>query len=131
MCWPLRVMVVVGSHDEAIQVKAEIDYIREGFRKVCGLVDLEVAWLPDRNGVRNMAKAVQPDVFHFIGHGDFDEDIGGYLRLQQEDGRPTSSGRRRPSGLTSPTVCRASRCSTPASPGGWKSTQERGRPREA
>ena len=68
-----------------IQVKAEIDCIREGFRRVCGLIDLEVAWLPDRNGVRNMAKAVQPDVFHFIGHGDSDEDLGGYLRLEQKD----------------------------------------------
>ncbi len=83
MCWPLRVMVVVGSADEAIQVEAEIDYIRDGFRKVCGLVDLEVACLPDRDRVRKMAEAVRPDVFHFIGHGGFDGESG-HLRLEQE-----------------------------------------------
>ena len=86
MCWPLRVLVVVGSADKAIQVEAEVDFIREGFRKVCGLVDLEVVKCPDRECVRKMAEAMQPDVFHFIGHGDYDEDdLRGYLLLEQEN----------------------------------------------
>ena len=82
-CWPLRVMVVVGSADEEIQVEAEIDYIRDGFRKVCGLVDLEVACLPDRDCISKMAEAMRPDVFHFIGHGDVEDKLG-YLRLEQQ-----------------------------------------------
>lgn len=85
MCWPLRVLVVAGSADTAIQVDAEIDYIREGFRKVCGLVDLEVACLPDRDDIRKMTEAIRPHIFHFIGHGELDDASVGYLRLEQKD----------------------------------------------
>jgi hypothetical protein len=85
MSWPLRVLLVVGSHDTQIQIKEEIDYVRDGFRKVCGLVDLEVAWLPDRAGVRQMCEEIQPHVFHYVGHGAVDDQHGGYLRLEQRD----------------------------------------------
>ena len=86
MCWPLRVMVVVGSADKKIKVDEEIKYIRDGFRKVCGLVDLEVARLPDRDKIRKLAQAIRPDVFHFIGHGAHDDETGGHLLLEQEGG---------------------------------------------
>jgi CHAT domain len=81
-CWPLRMMLVVGSQDEQIHVEEEIGYIKEAFRKVCGLVDLEVARLPDRKGVRKMVGDVKPHVVHFIGHGDVDGEVG-YLELEQ------------------------------------------------
>src|SRR5262249_4971370 len=73
MCWPLRVVLVVGSADEKIHVEDEINYIRDGFRKVCGLVDLEVIRLPKRADVRKIVGSMQPDVFHFIGHGDYND----------------------------------------------------------
>jgi hypothetical protein len=88
MCWPLRVMLVVATKDEdkEIQVEDEIRYIKDAFRRVCGLVDLEVSYLPDRDGIRKLAEAMQPHVFHFVGHGGMDDELGGYLRLEQEDG---------------------------------------------
>lgn len=86
MCWPLRVMLVVASKDEQIHVDDEIRYVKDAFRKVCGLVDLEVCRLPDRRRIRDMVQAVRPDVFHFIGHGGVDDEVGGFLRLEQEGG---------------------------------------------
>jgi hypothetical protein len=86
MCWPLRVMLVVASKDEQIHVEDEIGYVKDSFRKVCGLVDLEVCRLPDRDGIRKLLEAMQPHVFHFIGHGGFDKEVGGFLRLEQECG---------------------------------------------
>jgi CHAT domain len=88
VCWPLRVMVVVGSEGGPVQIEEEIDHVRDGFRKVCGLVDLEVARLPDRAGVRELYKAMKPHVFHFVGHGGLDDQLGGYLRLDQKDAAP-------------------------------------------
>ncbi len=87
-CWPLRVMLVVATKDEDKQIQAddEIRYIKDAFRRVCGLVDLEVSWLPDRDGIRKLVEAAQPHVFHFVGHGGMDDELGGYLRLEQEDG---------------------------------------------
>ena len=85
MRWPLRVMLVVASADEQIHVEDEIRYVKDAFRKVCGLVDLEVCRLPSREGIRKLVEAMQPHVFHFIGHGGRDEE-GGYLQLEQESG---------------------------------------------
>jgi len=86
MCWPLRVMLVVATKDEdkAIRVDDEIGYIKDAFRRVCGLVDLELCRLPDRRGIRDLAEAMQPHVFHFIGHGGVDDELGGFLRLEQK-----------------------------------------------
>ncbi|HEX6526889.1 MAG TPA: CHAT domain-containing protein [Streptosporangiaceae bacterium] len=86
MCWPLRVMLVVASKDPQIHVEDEIRYIKDAFRRVCGLVDLEVCRLPDREAIRKLVEAMHPHVFHFIGHGGWDGELGGYLRLGQEDG---------------------------------------------
>jgi hypothetical protein len=85
MCWPLRVMLVLGSEDRLIQVEKEIEHVKDAFRKVCGLVDIEVARLPDRERVRKQYEETQPHVFHFVGHGGLDEELGGYLRLEQKD----------------------------------------------
>jgi hypothetical protein len=86
MCWPLRVMLVVASTDEQIHVADEIRYVKDAFRKVCGLVDLEICWFPNREAIRKMLDAMHPHVFHFIGHGGMDDEAGGFLRLEQEGG---------------------------------------------
>ena len=75
-----------GIGPQENQGRREIKYIRDGFRKVCGLVDLEVARLPDRDKIRKLAQAIRPDVFHFIGHGAHDDETGGHLLLEQEGG---------------------------------------------
>jgi hypothetical protein len=84
--WPLRVMLVVGSKDEQVRISEEIGHVRDAFRRVCGLVDLEVAWLPNREYIRTMCAAMRPHVFHFVGHGAVDDDLGGHLRLEQPNG---------------------------------------------
>jgi hypothetical protein len=86
MCWPLRVMLVVATKDadKTIKVEEEIRYIKDAFRRVCGLVDLELCQLPDRESIRKLAEAMQPNVFHFIGHGGEDDELGGFLRLEQK-----------------------------------------------
>ena len=86
MCWPLRVMLVVASNDPRIQGDDEIRYIKDAFRRVYGLVDLEVSCLPDRDGIRKLVEAMHPHVFHFIGHGGWNDELGGYLRLGQKGG---------------------------------------------
>ena len=86
LCWPLRVMVVVGSLDETIRADEELDHIRDAFRKVSGLVEIEVLKRPLREKVRALCEELHPHVFHFIGHGDLDVAHGGYLRLEQEEG---------------------------------------------
>jgi hypothetical protein len=83
-CWPLRVMLIVGSRDELIRVDEEIGYVRDAFRRVCGLVDVDVLRLPRRKTIREHFKSAQPHVLHFVGHGGLDPDLGGYLRLDQE-----------------------------------------------
>ena len=85
LCWPLRVMIVVGSQDPNIGVEEEIRHVRDAFRSVCGLVDLEVLRLPSRSRIREECEAMRPHVFHFIGHGGTDAS-GGFLRLEQTDG---------------------------------------------
>jgi hypothetical protein len=89
MSWPLRVVLVVGSKDKLIRVDEEIKYVTDGFRRVCGLVDLKVLRLPGRDDIRDICQTVQPHVFHFIGHGRHDERRGGYLKLEQENGAAT------------------------------------------
>jgi hypothetical protein len=93
--WPLKVMVVVGSTDDSVNARAEIAHIHDAFRGLCGFVDLEVLWLPTRAEIVDSAKH-KPHVFHFIGHGSFDEEMGGYLLIDQPKGTPkiqwTASG---------------------------------------
>ncbi|SNS14861.1 CHAT domain-containing protein [Geodermatophilus saharensis] len=85
LCWPLRVMIVVGSKDPNIGVEEEIRHIRDAFRSVCGLVDLEVLRLPSRSRIREECEAMKPHVFHFIGHGGRNSS-GGFLILDQTGG---------------------------------------------
>jgi hypothetical protein len=88
-CWPLRVLLVVGSHDEKIAVADEVEGIHDAFRTVSGLVDLEELHLPTRKQVRDKCRDMKPHVLHFMGHGNTDSQLGGYLRLDQEDGAST------------------------------------------
>jgi hypothetical protein len=85
MCWPLRVLLVVGS-EAGIDVAKEIYHVRDAFRRVCGLVDLEVLRRPTREQVREKCAEMSPHVFHFLGHGDMDDQLGGFLKLDQKAG---------------------------------------------
>jgi hypothetical protein len=82
-CWPLRVLLVVGSED--IDAEKEIYHVRDAFREVCGLVGLEVLRLPTALEVREKCRDMRPHVFHFLGHGAVDH-RGGYLKLDQKAG---------------------------------------------
>jgi hypothetical protein len=86
--WPLRVMLVVGSEGDGVDANAEVNHIVDAFRRVCGFVDLEVLRLPTRKKIREQAESMRPHVFHFVGHGARDEELGGYLRIDQRGGGP-------------------------------------------
>jgi hypothetical protein len=87
-CWPLRVLLVIGSRadDDVVAAEAELDHIRDAFRKHCGLVDLEVLTRPTREDIRKYVKGMRPHVFHYVGHGNHDAEHGGYLELHPKDG---------------------------------------------
>ncbi|MGO9902614.1 MAG: CHAT domain-containing protein [Solirubrobacteraceae bacterium] len=87
-CWPLRVLMVIGSRDgdKAVAADTEVACVRDAFRNHCGLVDLEVMVRPKRSDVRARVKKLRPHVFHFIGHGKFDTERGsGYLEMYQSN----------------------------------------------
>jgi hypothetical protein len=86
LCWPLRVLLVAGTEDETIDLDKEIYHVRDAFRRVCGLVDFEVLRRPTREQIRDTCQTLRPHVFHFVGHGDMDDELGGYLRLDQKVG---------------------------------------------
>lgn len=86
LCWPLRVLLVAGTEDETIDLDKEIYHVRDAFRRVCGLVDFEVLRRPTREQIRDKCQTLRPHVFHFVGHGDMDDERGGYLRLDQRAG---------------------------------------------
>jgi hypothetical protein len=80
--WPLRVMVVVGSEPDDVEVAAESELagLRDAFRRMCGLLDMEILHQPSRDRVQTCYRQLRPHVFHFIGHGSV-EDGKGRLEL--------------------------------------------------
>ncbi len=76
--WPLRVMVVVGSapDDERVAAESELAGLRTAFRRMCGLLDMEILHQPSRDRVQSCYGQLRPHVFHFIGHGSVEEGRG-------------------------------------------------------
>jgi CHAT domain len=68
---PLRVLVVVGSeaHDPVVDAEQEVRRLRNAFRRMCGLVDVQFLHQPLREEVGERYAELKPHIFHFIGHG--------------------------------------------------------------
>lgn len=67
---PMRVLVVVGDpHDPLLQWAEELDAIREGLRSYRGQVEARYLLGPTRDELVEIHGDLQPEVFHFIGHG--------------------------------------------------------------
>jgi len=79
--WPLKVLVVVGSEDgdPRVSAGAELLNLDHAFRRMCGLVDIEILERPTRAEVRDRYAELRPHIFHFIGHGDVEEGRGRLL----------------------------------------------------
>jgi hypothetical protein len=76
--WPLRVMVVVGSapDDREVAAESELAGLRTAFRRMCGLLDMEILDQPSRDRVQSCYRQLRPHIFHFIGHGSVEEGRG-------------------------------------------------------
>jgi CHAT domain len=94
--WPLRILVVVGSRmgDRVVEAEAEISNLHDAFRRTSGLVDVEFLQQPSRATVRAHYAKLRPHIFHFIGHGDVDDNRGRLFLHDPTTGRnspwPTS-----------------------------------------
>ena len=92
---PLRICGVLSSPTDLRPLDVERE--REGLQQALkGLIDsgyVELTWAPRATGqeIHKLTSRTQPHVFHFIGHGSFDEAArSGRLYLEDADGR--SSG---------------------------------------
>jgi hypothetical protein len=83
-----RVLVLVGAdpQDKYVRRDAELDELHDAFRRVYGLVDLEILDRPTKEVLRARLTTFQPHVFHFIGHGDSKE--RGRLHVAGPNGGP-------------------------------------------
>lgn len=90
---PLRVLVVVGDpNDERLLAEDEVRAIVRGLATFHGRLYSEVLRAPSRTELMRELDQVQPNVLHFIGHGDVREDDA-MPRLELAD-RSDRSGRR-------------------------------------
>jgi hypothetical protein len=68
-----------------VEAKRETENVRDAFRRVRGLVDLEVLPRPSHTKLRDTYNNYRPHIFHFIGHGGLDAQ-GAYLELDPAAG---------------------------------------------
>jgi hypothetical protein len=81
----LKVLVVVGSapKDENVMAEEEIDELETVFTRSRREVKYKLLKQPDRNTLSKELAAFHPNIFHFIGHGNLDENKQPYLYLHQ------------------------------------------------
>jgi hypothetical protein len=86
-CPILRVLVVVGAkpEDEKVEAARELENLRDGFRTLWGLVDVEVLHQPPQKKLERCYEEFKPHILHFIGHGRA-TDAGGVLDFDGRDG---------------------------------------------
>lgn len=70
--WPLRIVVLVGAEadDVAVDVEQEIELVNEALAKVLPDVDPEFVIRPSRDKLTRVLARLDPQVLHFIGHGE-------------------------------------------------------------
>jgi hypothetical protein len=87
-CSPvLRVLVVLGVEEDDVETQAglELEGLRDGFRTLWGLLDLEILDRPTQKKLEETYASFQPHILHFIGHGEA-TDGGGQLAFDGHEG---------------------------------------------
>jgi hypothetical protein len=82
---PLKVLVVVGSaaNDPRVQAEAEVKELVAIFTPLRHALEYRLLERPSRETLADAVTTFQPDVFHFIGHGDRDPQGQPLLYLHQ------------------------------------------------
>ncbi|MBO3752612.1 CHAT domain-containing protein [Streptosporangiaceae bacterium NEAU-GS5] len=71
---PIRVLIVVGdAHDPNLRASDEVDAVRWALREGLGAWHVEVLTEPSPDELVARFKALKPHVFHFIGHGTWED----------------------------------------------------------
>jgi hypothetical protein len=70
--WQIRVLVVIGTADEAIKADAEVREIRSELRPLDRIYDIDVLRPASRKELSDKLSTYEPHVLHFIGHGTAD-----------------------------------------------------------
>jgi CHAT domain len=88
---PLRILgMVAGPSDRSeLDVELEKQWLLQGLTELTSDGRVEVTWVPGQTwrDVRRIMNQQQWHVFHFIGHGGFDQEIGeGFVALGAEGG---------------------------------------------
>jgi len=89
---PLRIlgMAVSPRNVPPLDVAAEKRAVEKALKTLVDRGDVELVWL-DSGAKRELRQALQPNakpwhIFHFVGHGGYEESRGGYLILADEAG---------------------------------------------
>ena len=80
--WPIRLLIVVGVNDPAIEAQRKFEKIEDVLRTVNRLVDVEVIEYPTINDLEEKCKCFRPHVFHYIGHGGSTKGKNAYILLR-------------------------------------------------
>lgn len=87
--WPVRMLIVTGTADTAIEIPEELDRIQDALLACDADVDLEILRQPTLAQLRKRLDDLKPHVFHFMGHGRVEESNGAfetYLALDTAGG---------------------------------------------
>jgi hypothetical protein len=84
--WPIRLLIVKGVPDPAIDIDPEVEKIEDGLRAVDRLVDVEVLEYPDINKLETKCKEFRPHIFHYIGHGGATNTGDAFILLRRPGG---------------------------------------------
>jgi len=89
---PLRIlgMAVSPRNRPSLDVAAEKRAVQTALKVLLDRGDVELVWL-DSGTKRELRQALQPNakpwhVFHFVGHGGYDDGVGGYLIFADKAG---------------------------------------------
>jgi len=92
---PLRVLLLISSppglnERERVDVESERAAVEQATRtfREAGLLHLLVEDIVTLRRVQQALLRFKPDILHYIGHGTYEEDLGGFLLWEDEQGHP-------------------------------------------
>src|SRR5712691_7970749 len=92
---PLRVLLLISSppgldERERVDVESERAAVEQATRtfREAGLLHLLVEDIVTLRRVQQALVRFKPHILHYIGHGTYEEDLGGFLLWEDEQGKP-------------------------------------------